>query len=227
MAGQALKDRRAAQRERRSLRAGFLSANFEVHRTAILEMQEIVGESYKALIAERRRRIETGCYDFFDNWPFKSMVTDIATAYVSVQELTKVLNDDDLTKEEKTKIVKSNVDNMLEQGKAVNQMGAEFLNSVQKHLEGVYPFWEAYISMTARLRLQMMRSGSNSVVGSGEQYIVAVFKWSEQFGSGERLEKLGKKVVECRGALDRDLANALKYGPYNELDRNQNKSLDP
>jgi hypothetical protein len=70
LTGQALADRRTTRREREARRENFKIQNFEIHRNALLEAQQVLDEFSRKTIDEKLRR-ESGEYAYFDANPLK------------------------------------------------------------------------------------------------------------------------------------------------------------
>src|SRR5437868_6401392 len=74
--GQSLSDRRARLKDVEGRKEEFRIKNFETHRTALLEMQEIVIAFSRNVLTEKMRR-KTEEYPVFDEQPMKDVARDI------------------------------------------------------------------------------------------------------------------------------------------------------
>jgi hypothetical protein len=214
MAGQALSDRRREASERRARREQFRVANFDMHRTAMLEMQEVARDLASAVISESLRRKQSGDYDFFDSYGAKTKENYLAFGtYLSwmeqVQERTRSVGIPEGERDAFTAEV-------LERASEVTEVAKESKSHAEalgKRLEERSPFQEEFVKFMKTMRLCMYRSGSNTVVRYGEEYIQAVAAWNGHLvskGEGELHEQLRKSGAR----LNRALANALTSGPY-------------
>ena len=210
MANQALTDRRVTDREERARRDQFKTANFEMHRTAMLEMQEIVRDCYDALVKESQRRATSGDYEYFDSRPWKAVQTH--EAWQIIDYFKSVSNLNEMSKDERSAFL----DELATKIRITDDFTKESLKLVEnssKIFERRFPFWEEFTAFIRELRLRMYRSGSNSVVNSGENFIQAVAKWNEHLATAGTKE-LFEQVRASRYELDRALSNSLKLGPY-------------
>jgi hypothetical protein len=191
-----------------------MASNFEVHRQAILEMQELVQECFRAYLQERRRRESEGLYDFFKQWP---NIDDIMTRHTNdtariIREIQSTTSESDkgrLVVELRDQF-KSDTEELRDAARRVDEL-SEITHTLA-------PFWNQLGDISYKLRLCMLRSGSNAVVEAGEAFIRAVLEWSDLFSAGRREDELSEKVRVANSDLHRSLANALAYGPYNKLD---------
>jgi hypothetical protein len=219
MAGQALRDRRTAGREERARREGFMASNFEVHRSAILEMQEISKDFYQAFLTEKQRRKGEGFYDYFDKRFRRLSDSNASSAFnpLPMQESMEAIRSasSDAQRAEALNEFKQ----VLESRNRELYEVKEDLDEMRVNMESLFPFWRQFPELVYKLRLCMYRSGSNSVVYSGEAFIQAVFKWNEVYSTGGSLNELAERVRQSHSELDRALANALKFGPYDSYNQ--------
>jgi hypothetical protein len=212
MASQAIQDRRIAAREKRAQRQSFMATNFEVHRTAMLEMQELVRDYYQAFLTEKVRRESEGFYLYFDERSPRAISARILSGRASIDRINEAIqatSSGEIQRKELEKIIKKQAKDSV----SSFNMAAEGITEMRAVLEGLYPFWDESVLYIQKLRLCEFRSGSNSVVKFGEAYIDSIFKWSEVYVSG-RSDELTEEVLNSRREVDRALSNALKYGPY-------------
>lgn len=83
-------------------------------------------------------------------------------------------------------------------------------------IERLFPFWRQVTDVIYKLRLCEFRCGSNSVLNAGEVFIKSLYDWNELYSSGDRLDQLTEQVRTSHEELNRALANALKFGPYDK-----------
>jgi len=212
MASQAIQDRRIAAREKRAQRQSFMAANFEVHRSAILEMQEVVRDYYQAFLTEKARREDEGFYRYFDERRPRAMTAELLSGFERVDRINEAIEavtSGDIQRRELDKVIKKET---KDAASSLEKM-TEYFTEMRTTMESLYPFWDQSVQFIHRLRLCEFRSGSNSAVKFGEAYLDSIFKWTEQYVSG-RSNELAEEVRKSRHELDRALANALKYGPY-------------
>jgi len=214
MAGQALGDRRTATRERRARREAFRASNFEMHRAAMLEMQETVRECYQAFLDEKQRREEEGFYKYFERGlPFRRLNEDRSSmlAADNTEELMEAIRAAS-SDEERHGLMQAAIQSAEERTKTAERDRTEMMK-LERTMEPLYPFWKRYVEFIHKLRLSMYRSGSNSVVNCGEAFIRAIYPWNDCYASA-RMDELVEQVRKSRYELDRALANALAFGPY-------------
>jgi hypothetical protein len=215
MAGQALSDRRREASERLARKQEFQNSNFEVHRTALLEMQEILRDSFIAAGAERHRRTYEGYYKFFDARPLKRY-TEALPPLDEVEALMSSAVDDALP-EDKRQTSQASLREMMEFITFVATETKSMVEAVNEHFQSKFPFMDQLVQFMYRLRLTMYRSGSNSVVYCGERYIKALAKWDKHLVSrGE--DDLFKELQASQYELNRAISNALKSGPYDKYE---------
>lgn len=214
MAGQALRDRRMEERDRRARREGFLTNNFDMHRSAMLEMQELVRDFYDAFHKEKRRRIYGGFYRYMEAQPLRETRERMGHSFASVDKMTNAIVNASSDAERKELINSFDKDVRI----ATQEVGQarDEIDRMAAVMAGLYPFWEEYVRFADKLRICMNRSGSNSVVNSGEALIRAIYEWTEYYRSDGTQDELTDQVRTARYELNRALANALKFGPYDK-----------
>lgn len=214
MAGQALRDRRMDERERRARREVFLAGNFEMHRSAMLEMQELVRDFYDAFYKEKQRRIEDGFYRYMEARPLREIRERMGHGVTSIEEMTNAIKNASSDAERK-ELINSLTEDLKASAKEAEQARDE-IEKMGTVMASLYPFWEDYTRFAGKLRICMYRSGSNSVVNSSEALIDAIYKWNEYYGSDGSQDELTDQVRTARYELNRALSNALKFGPYDQ-----------
>src|SRR5258708_17876152 len=151
MAGQALRDRRAAAQEQRARREGFMAGNFEVHRTAMLEMQEIVRNCYLAFMHERRRRNADGFYEYFNKNPMQDYSSEMSAMTRGVLENL-----------ERFRVASSRAERqeIRDEFSLMTKSFAETTSKIERvfdeqrvQIEGLHPFWKLYPELIYKLRL--------------------------------------------------------------------------
>jgi hypothetical protein len=231
MAGQAFSDRRKQASERLAREQEFQNSNFEVHRTALLDMQEVLRDSFIAVGAERSRRILVGDYEFFNTRPLENFrgreeLFDAGR----IEALTSSAVDSSLSEDERKAFLTALQEKMEVIMGAVTNAESIFQATTER-FEGHFEFMDSLVQFIYHLRLGMYRSGSNSVVYCGERYIRAMAKWNDNLVTDNENE-LYEEVRTSQYGLNRAISNALKSGPYdkyepwNEMDAT-NHSRDP
>jgi len=211
MASQALNDKRAAARERTARREQFEAMNFEMHRTAMLEMQEIVLRFSDVVSKEKRRRIDSGYYDYWDSRPYGRVSSKRADEFM--QFLEGAPRDISTMDEARRKEFESELQS---QAKAITEYAQEMRSITESSTDVMnarLPFSQEFVYFMHELRLRMYRSGSNSVVSRGENLIQAVAAWNGRLIS-EGTQELYRNFLSARNELNRALSNALTFGPY-------------
>jgi hypothetical protein len=224
MVGQARSDRRAEERARLARREDFLTNNFDVHRSAMLDMQELVRNLFAAYQAERRRRDADGFYQYMKDFPVRDSFQKITSRAESIFDgIEAVINASPGA--ERDALVEASRKEMNESCQEFDALGNDF-KGMFTLMEGLYPFWAEFAQLSSKMRLCMLRSGSNSVFYSGETFIHAVFKWTEYYQRNDNETILAEKVeVSCSGT-NRALSNALKFGPYDKYEDPQATEFD-
>jgi hypothetical protein len=231
MAGQALSDRRKQTSERLARKQEFQNSNFEVHRTALLDMQEVLRDSFIAVGAERSRRMLVGDYKFFTARPlenFRGREDLFDTG--GIEALTSSVVDGSLSDDER-KASWTTLEEKMEVIMGAAADAKSIFQAAAERFEGHFEFMDSLVQFIYHLRLGMYRSGSNSVVYCGERYIRAMAKWNDNLVTdGEH--DLYEAVRISQYELNRAISNALKSGPYdkyepwNEMDTT-NQGRDP
>ena len=212
IAGQVLRDRRMEEKEQRARREAFLASNFEMHRSAMLEMQELVRDFYDAFFKEKQRRTNEGFYQYFEAGPLRGIPEKMVHDAALIEEKTNAMKNASSDAERKELI-----DSLIADAGAAVKEAEQARDEIQKSatfLATLYPFWKEYARYVSKLRLCMHRSGSNSVVKAGEALIDAIYKWNEYYRSDRSQDELADRVRTARYELNWALANALKFGPY-------------
>jgi hypothetical protein len=230
LAGQALHDRRIAERERRARREDFRIANFDMHRGAMLEMQELVRDCYETFINEKLRRENEGDNEYFDTHLLRDALSAMQATRISDDELLKTLESLKRTEahEDPSKLRPEieQLKNQMIESVAARKATTDTLKTYNKLIEKRSPFLEQYVAFIQRLRLCMYRSGSNSVVTTGEEFIQAIFRWDEFLSSHSQDERV-QRVKAAHRNLQRALANALAFGPYDTFGKRQPERRKP
>jgi hypothetical protein len=224
MVGQALNDRRADERARRARREEFLSSSFDVHRSAMLDMQELVGELFAAYQSEKQRRSNDGFYQYMKGFPIRNSVLKVFGRTSSLLEGMDAIKDASSDKE-RDALVKASAAQVKVARKELAGLTDDF-HAMNAVLETLYPFWGEFKQFIPKLRLCMLRSGSNSVLYSGEEFINAIFKWSDYFQLNDHEKILSEQVRVAHSEVNRALSNALKFGPYDTYEAYKDSSPD-
>jgi hypothetical protein len=224
MFGQARSDRRAEERARLARREEFLTNNFDVHRSAMLDMQELVRDLFAAHQAERRRRDADGFYQYMKDFPIRDSAQKIGNRVESMfAGIDAVKNAS--TDAERDALVDASMKELKESLQEMEALSSGF-EGMFAVMEGTYPFWAEFAQFSSKMRLYMFRSGSNSVVYSGEAFIHALFKWSEYYLRNDNETTLAEKVQVSYTGANRALSNALKFGPYDKYEDPQAAEVD-
>jgi hypothetical protein len=85
------------------------------------------------------------------------------------------------------------------------------------YIEARWPFFDELVDAAGNMRMRMYRSGSNTIVRFGEEYLQSVFTWNECLSSGGVGERW-EKVCESRVNLNQAIAHALAGGPYDTFE---------
>lgn len=214
MLGQALSDRRREASERKVRKEQFRIGNFDVHRTALLEMQDAVRDMAIAIGKERARRQHSGDYEFFDSFHSKpehnrqKLVGHLAW----MEREGARLKNGGLSKNEANRIATELADRSREIFEVAKD-SRSYVEEYGRYFNGRGAFHDEFIKSIYKLRLCMYRSGSNTVVQYGDEYIQAIASWNEYLiseGNGELYEQMR----DSRYVLDRAISNALTSGPY-------------
>lgn len=219
MLGQAISDRRKDAGEERARKQQFRVENFsDVHRTAILEMQELVRAFADTVTAESIRREQSGEYEYFDVFRVKpDRQHQQIAAFVGWQEqASEQIRNGEITEDKQDEFSAEIVQKMREMVQIAEESIADARESA-KYIEGRWPFFDELVKAAEDIRLRMRRSGSNVVVRCGEEYIQAVFQWNELLATADVAERYAQ-VRKSRIRLDRVLSNALTSGPYDKFD---------
>jgi hypothetical protein len=209
-------------RERRARREEFLTGNFETHRSAMLEMQELIRDLYAAYQAERKRRIDDGFYRYMKDFPIRDRMVKVYSGANSLMTDLDAIKDAP-SDAERNALIEASTRNLKAAKEELGRTTDE-IHNLGAVLETLNPFWEEFAGFVSKLRLCMLRSGSNSVLYSGEELINAVFKWSEYFQLERRQEDLREQVRVAFQTANRALSNALKFGPYDKYDAYKDSS---
>jgi hypothetical protein len=224
MVGQARSDRRAEERARLARREEFLTNNFDMHRAAMLDMQELVQNLFDAYQAERRRRDTDGFYQYMKDFPIRDSTRKIIGKTESIFEgIDAVVNAS--TDVERKALVEASMRELNEYRQEIYGLDNDF-ERMSTVMESLYPFWTEFAQFSSKMRLCMFRSGSNSVIYSGEAFIHAVFKWTEYYQRNDNETTLAEKVQVSYSGANRALSNALKFGPYDKHEDPQAKEID-
>lgn len=218
MLGQALSDRRREAGEERARKEQFRVGNFDIHRTAMLDMQELLRAFGDAVTAESIRRRQSGEYEYFDVFRVKPEEhrQRIAVFMDWQKETSERIRNGEITEDKREEFNAEVVRKMRE----VVEVAEESMSDAKesgRYIEARWPFFDELVKAAGEMRLRMQRSGSNSVVWCGEEYIQTVFKWSECLASAGVAERYDQ-VRKSRVRLDRALSNALTFGPYDKFD---------
>lgn len=216
--GQALADRRTRKREREARAEGFRIQNFEVHREALLKIQPMVTEFGNKVFAERRRREEDGYYSYFDTHSMDEAGASIRSLVNAVTDITARLEGGEKPSEGRVgEEIAKDIDRL---GPLANRMlsrNTELLERLSSDLEARQPFLDSYVEFVINLRMATYRSGSNSVVNAGQDYIEAILHWDLQITTADSRigwDRLKKREYD----LHRAVSNALTKGPYDKYE---------
>jgi hypothetical protein len=214
MLGQFISDRRREDSERRARREQFRADNFDMHRTAMLEMQQMAHDLASAVIREQGRRKRSGDYEYFDSFHAKSLVPYLRLAdnWDWLGKTAERIKNEGAQEDER----KAFAEEIIKRARETSEVAADaksYAEGIKRYLDWRWPFNDEFIKTIRGLRLNMLRSGSNNVVRYGEEYIQAVAKWNGHLSSKDASE-LYDQVRKSRARLDRVLSNALTSGPY-------------
>lgn len=224
MVGQARSDRRAQERARLARREEFLTNNFDMHRSAMLDMQELVRNLFAAFQAERRRRDADGFYQYMKDFPIRDSCQKIMSRAESIFKGIEAVKNAS-PGAERDALVEVSREEMNESRQELDAWGNDF-EGMFTLMKDLYPFWTEFARVSSQMRLCMFRSGSNSVVYSGEAFIHAIFKWTEYYQRNDNETTLAEKVEVSYSGTNRALSNALKFGPYDKYEDPQAAGVD-
>lgn len=210
--GQSLSDRRARLKDVEGRKEEFRIKNFEMHRTALLKMQEIViAFSQRVLTEKTRRNVEE--YPVFDKQPINDAARDLMECMASINSLTAKLSEmpKPLSVEDKERIEQMAL-GVVEYTKKVNA-GARSMTGLTELIKARNPFYDDFMDFMTSLRLQLYRCGSNRVINAGEVYIRAIGAWNDEVTS-ENIEGHTEELNDKLYDLNKSISNALYHGPY-------------
>lgn len=185
-----------------------------MHRTAMLEMQEAIRDLTISIGSESVRRRQSGEYEFFDS--FRAKPGEYSRRFAEhldwMQRMGERINNERLPEGERYALG-AEVAKRSREIAEVAEDTRSYAEESGRYFDERWVFYDEFVKSIYKLRLCMYRSGSNTVVRCGEEYIRAVAKWNERIVS-EGTGELYEQVRKSRARLDRALANALTSGPY-------------
>jgi hypothetical protein len=228
MGGQALRDRRAEKKEERVRREAFRVGNFEMHRSAMLEMQELVSDTFTGFLKEKHRREREGYYEYFDGRPFRKAEEFKEFLAVGLGLVILRQQMEDATEEERAEAVANRLAEAIDlhgdfatwvtEYKEMSEWIRDLTEATTAAMQSRSPYLEEFSGLVGKLRLCMYRSGSNSVVSGGTKLIEDIYSW-ERCIRTEGTDVFVDRARDSYRKLDRALSNALTFGPYDPLEK--------
>jgi hypothetical protein len=210
---QALTDRRIARREQESRRENFRIQNFEVHKDALLEIQQLLAEFSRKTKSENIRRKEVE-HEFFnkDFWgKLRSGPEQVKEEREKLAQFSREFENspDSETRRQFERESKKLADFTI----AWSEQFVGTMNEFTDILNGRTAYMRSIGEFIEKLRLGMYRSGSNAVINAGEDYISSLIKWTDEIPSKVADESMSR-VRTGELALHRAISNALAKGPF-------------
>lgn len=216
MMGQALGDRRAWRRERDARREDFRAKNFEMHRDALMRLQEMsLGFTEKIWDEKKRRELE-GDYAFWDSAPAKSAFGRVAAMY----NLTQIIRQStsDLERAGSRAQVRNIVNELLRTSKSAVTAAREVAADNRRMASAMMKrtdFVRELDVLGQNYRVYAYRAGSVDVIEAANAHLAALHEWSSRLVS-EGADELLKAALSARDDLLVAIGRALKKGPFEE-----------
>ncbi|MFG1961497.1 hypothetical protein [Nonomuraea sp. NPDC049028] len=214
MLGQSLADRRALRREHEARKEQFHAKNFEIHRDALLKLQEAVVEFSSRIKQENVRREGDGDYEFWDSQPAKP----INTAFLKLQHFSDDIRTaitelrDELTQEETKTLFKRFVLNARASRRQAKTIGSQF-RTMGDVFARKLPFATVREEFSQQLHVHMYRTGSDRIVEAAKDHLSAITEWEDRLVSEDR-DGLYYRIAETRHDLLVTIGGVLREGPF-------------
>lgn len=216
MLGQSLTDRRTSRRDKEARKEQFRAQNFELHRTALLALQETVSELSARTQVEKHRRKVDDAETYLQGNPFKDLrakMEEFTTAMKKVNEFA--LQRTELSEERFKYQINELAMDSVDAGNVHLHATMEFLEKSKVMTGNRERYYTELLDCIKKIQLGMYRSGANSVVEAGQDYLSALVKWNDGFGDNEGVYGA---VVSAERDLQRAISNRLTGGPYDEYE---------
>jgi hypothetical protein len=209
MLGQYLADRRSHMRDREERREGFRITNFEIQRSALLELQEVVIKTGHSITS-----MSPSMWDDLIRSEFPERAK--LSHWYQVREVRQEWADS-LTEGAKLLAEARESDELPEEiRKEIAASLKEFsrkYRSISESLEPVVSNAGATIDLTDRIKILAARTGSNEVLASCRKLTQIINQWITAKSYKESRENLRYMKESINEILD-EITNALRYGPF-------------
>ena len=209
MLGQYFADRRTYARDREARREGFRITNYEIQRSALLELQEIVIKLSNSLGAiSSRSRWQDAINSTF---PEQAQVVQWYHMRDLMPELTKrMLEGAELVSEYRQSEALS-VERKKEMATRFKELAEEFQHAAKQYEPGMEIFGEI-ASLTDRIKILTARAGDEKVFAHCQELMGMVNRWcnAKDFtDSDQQIRGIKKQIDHTLDAIN----NALRLGP--------------
>ncbi|MGW2309312.1 hypothetical protein [Actinomadura luteofluorescens] len=224
MIGQSLTDRRVYRREKEARKEQFRAQNFEIHRTALLDLQEKISDLSSRTQVERLRRKTDDAERYLQGYPFKNLRAQMEEVHVAIDKVNELASRRaELSEEDFRGQINELVANCVNINKVQLDASREFFEKSKMMVDNREQYYADLLDYIRAIRLGMYRSGANSVVVAGQEYLSALGKWNDAFGDNE---KAYSAMVAAECGLQRAISNRLTSGPYDEYEHQKNREGD-
>jgi hypothetical protein len=216
MIGQSLVDRRISRRDKEARKEQFRAQNFELHRTALLALQETISDVSARTQVEKHRRKIDDAEKYMQSNPFKNLyaqMEEVISAMKKVDEFA--LRKAELPEPRFKYQINELAMDCVDLGRSHADASLEFLEKIKTALSNREQYHMELLDCIKNIRLGMYRSGANSVVMAGQDYLSALAKWNDGFGSNDEAYSA---VIVAERDLQRAISNRLTSGPYDKYE---------
>ena len=209
MLGQYFADRRSYARDREARREGFRITNYEIQRSALLELQEIVIKLSNSLGAiSMRSRWQDAINATF---PENAQVVQGYHMRDLMPKLTKrMLEGAELVSEYRQSEALS-VERKREMAARFEELAEEFQHAAKQYEPGMETFGEI-ASLTDRIKILTARTGDETVFTHCQELIDMVNRWSNAKDFADSNQQIRGIKNQIEHTLDA-ISNALRRGP--------------
>lgn len=209
MLGQYFADRRSYARDREARREGFRITNYEIQRSALLELQEIVIKLGKSLGAISMRSRWQDAINA--TLPEHAQVVQWYHMRDLMPELTKrMLEGAELVSEYRQSEALS-VERRREMAARFKELAEEFQHAAKQYEPGIEIFGEI-ASLTDRIKILTARTGDDRVFTHGQELRGMVNRWSSAKNFTDSDQQIREIKQQIEHTLDA-ISNALRQGP--------------
>jgi hypothetical protein len=214
-ANQAVANRRQERRDQRSSKDRFYNDNFRaLQRDEMLQMQEVVHDCFGAVSSEMTRRRDTEYQILESKRLAKLKVLDVPARAKTLEAMMTGFREDGFPSEKRDEIVYRLFNGLASYTEAMDEL-TRTVNCFAEQIAKRLPFMGDLSELIHGMQLHASRSGSPTVERCTGQYIKAIMKWDTYFTVKGAAEPFAE-VRKARYELDRALATALAYGPYEQ-----------